>query len=309
MSSQLYIIEKWGNKLNKKENILKLLSIVIGLGVIIASVLGLFYSTGGERFTVLNVYGDKVQMYGDGIYAFNSVLSVANRMGADAAGIITSIVLIVFTLWNRRTLVVEIVKTSAVILVAYHCSFLVFGISMNSLYLLYVLCFGLSLFVAFTNVRSLLASIEVPESLRKKRITGTGVFLIAVGVTTALLWGSTIIPSILNNTYGNLLGIQTTEATYGIDLSITCPVFIMCGIWVLRKRDIGYKAAPLLLNVMVGIAILVISQRIYCAKLGIDIPLGALIGFIISFVIMGLISLYLVTRLLKRLRMENIVAY
>lgn len=288
--------------MNKKENILDLLSIIIGIGIIIAAIIGILYSRGGERFTTVNVYGDTIELYGYGIYAFNSVLTVANRLGADAAGIIAAIALITITLWKRRTLCTEIIRTSVVIYLTYHSAFLVFGIAMNPLYFLYIACFGISLFVAITHIQNLLKSIEVPESLKKKRLTGTGIFLILVGVITALLWGSTIIPAMLNNTYGSLLGIQTTEVTYGMDLSITCPTFIICGIWVLKKKDIGYKAAPFLLNAMVGIAILVISQRAYCTKLGIDIPIEALFGFIISFVVMGIISLCLSAKLLIQLK-------
>lgn len=287
--------------MNKKENVFKSLSILVGVGIIIAAVIGIFYSTKGERFTTINMYGDTIELYGDGIYAFNSVLTVANRLGADVTGIIAAIVLITATLWKRRTLWVEVIQTSVLIYLTYNLASLVFGISMNSLYFLYVVCFGIALFITIKYIQNLLKSIEVPESLKNKRLAGTGVFLIMVGVITALLWASTIIPAILNNTYGSLLGIQTTEVTYGIDLSITCPIYIMCGIWILKKRNIGYKAAPLLLNMMVGIAILVISQRAYCIKLGINIPIGALIGFIISFVVMGVVSLYLVVKLMTGL--------
>lgn len=286
----------------KKENSLRVLTVILAAGVILVAAIGIFYSTKGQRFTTVTMYGDTVELYGDGVYAFNSVLTVANRLGADVTGIIAAIVLIISTLWKKRTLLTEIIQTSVIIYLTYHLAFLVFGISMNSLYFLYVICFGISLFIAFSYVHNLLQIIEVPQALNKKRLTGTGVFLIMVGVITALLWISTIISPMLNNSFGSLLGIQTTEVTFGIDLSITCPIFIMCGIWLLMKKDIGYKIAPLLLCVMVGIAILVINQKAYCTKLGINIPIQALIGFIISFVIMGIISLFLVIRLVKELK-------
>ena len=287
--------------MTRKEKTLNLLSIIIAVGIIIAAIIGIFYSNGGVGFTTVNAYGDTIELYGDGIYAFNSVLSVSTRLGSDATGIIISIILIAFTLLKRRPLYVEVIRTSALIYLTYHSIFLVFGISMNILYFLYVFCFGISLFVTIATVQNLLKSIEVPTALKKKNLTGTGVFLIIVGIIIALLWISSIIPLMLNNTYGSSLGIQTTEITYGIDLSITCPLFIMCGIWILRKKDIGFKVAPLLLNMLVGVAILVIIQRAFCIKMGIAIPVEALIGFIISFVIMGIISLYLVTKLLRQL--------
>jgi hypothetical protein len=286
----------------KKENSFRLLNTILATGVIIIAIIGIFYSTKGQRFTTANMYGDTVELYGDGLYAYNSVLTVANRLGADVTGIIAAIILVISTFWRKRTLFTEVIETSIIIYLAYHLALLVFGISMNSLYFLYVICFGISLFIAFSYVHNLLQIIKVPQALKKKRLTGTGVFLIAVGAITALLWISTIIPSMLNNSFGPLLGIQTTEVTYGLDLSITCPIFIMCGIWLLMKKDIGYKIAPLLLSVMVGIAVLVINQRTYCTKLGINIPIQALIGFIISFVIMGIISLFLVIKLVKGLK-------
>lgn len=287
--------------MSKKENTLNFLSIIIGVGITIAAIIGIFYSNGGVGFTTVNAYGDAIELYGDGIYAFNSVLSVSTRLGSDATGIIIAIILIAFTLLKRRPLYAEVIRTSALIYLTYHSIFLVFGISMNILYFLYVICFGISLFVTIATVQNLLKSIEVPTALKKKNLTGTGVFLIIVGIIIALLWISSIIPLMLNNTYGSSLGIQTTEITYGIDLSITCPLFIMCGIWILRKKDIGFKVAPLLLNMLVGVAILVIIQRAFCIKMGIAIPVEALIGFIISFVIMGIISLYLVIKLLRQL--------
>lgn len=287
--------------MTKKENTLNFLSIIIGVGIIIAAIIGIFYSNGGVAFTTVNAYGDSIELYGDGIYAFNSVLSVSTRLGSDATGIIIAIILIAFTLLKKRPLYAEVIRTSALIYLTYHSIFLVFGISMNILYFLYVICFSTSLFVTIATVQNLLKSIEVPTPLKKKGLKGAGVFLIIVGVIIALLWIFSIVPLMLNNTYGSSLGIQTTEITYGIDLSITCPLFIMCGIWILRKKDIGFKVAPLLLNMLVGVAILVIIQRAFCIKIGIAIPVEALIGFIISFVIMGIISLYLVTKLLRQL--------
>jgi len=102
------------------------------------------------------------------------------------------------------------------------------------------------------------------------------------------------------------LGIQTNEVTYGIDLGITCPLFILCGIWLFQKKVIGYKIAPLLLNMLVGVAIMVVLQRAYCLELGIEIPMKELISFIISFVVLGVIALCLLVKLVMKLKKCNI---
>lgn len=290
--------------MNKKEIVVKWLSIVAGIGVIIAAAVGIYSSNGGESFTVLNMYGDKVELYGTGLYAYNSVETVANQLGADLVGILAAVIFLVFSLWKKRTLLVEIIQTSVAVYLAYYTFSFVFGLSMNRLYLFYVICFGLSLYVSFIKVRNLVKSFEIPESIKKKRLTGTGIFLIISGVLTAVLWVLQIIPATMSNSYSTLLGVKTTEVTFGLDLSVTCPISIICGVWILEKKKIGYIIAPILLNMLVGIAILVICQKVFWAKLGLYMPIQILIGFIISFVILGTISLYLVIKLLVKLKKE-----
>lgn len=52
---------------NKKE-IIVLPIIVVILSIIVAGV-GLFWHDGGEPFSVTNIYGENIKMFGNGIYA------------------------------------------------------------------------------------------------------------------------------------------------------------------------------------------------------------------------------------------------
>jgi hypothetical protein len=196
----------------------------------------------------------------------------------------------------------EILKTSTIICLTYYAALLVFGLSMNQLYFLYAVCLGLGIFTSFISVKDLFNTIAIPSTLREKTNKRTAVFLIITGIVVAMIWISCILPVTINGEFGSLLGIQTNEITYGIDLGITCPLLIMCGRWILQKKDIGYKAAPLLLNMLVFVALLVIMQRAYCIKLGVEIPIQALISLIISFVILGVIAFYLSVKLIRDLR-------
>jgi hypothetical protein len=250
------------------------------------------------------MYGDTVKIYGDGIYAYNSILNVTSRLGADITGIIAAIVLMYLSIWKSKPLWVEVLKTSVIIYLTYYAALLVFGISMNQLYFLYAACFGIGIFTSFISVKDLFDMIAIPTSLREKSYKGTAIFLIITGIIVALIWISCVLPVIINGEYGSLLGIQTNEITYGIDFGITCPLLILCGIWILQKKDIGYKVAPLLLNMLVYIAILVILQRAYCIKLGVEIPIQALISLIISFVILGVIAFFLSVKLVRKF-MQN----
>lgn len=285
--------------MNKSKYAIDLKSLLLGACIIISALIGILYSNGGAGFEVKNMYGDTVEIYGHGIYAYNSILNVSGRLGADITGIIGAIVLISLSIRRSKPLWAEILKTSTIVYLTYYSALLVFGLSMNQLYFLYSVCFGIGIFSSFVSVKDLFNMIEIPTSLREKTYKGTAVFLIITGIVVALIWVSCILPVTINGKFGSLLGIQTNEVTYGIDFGITCPLLIMCGRWILQKKDIGYKAAPLLLNMLVFIALLVIIQRAYCIKLGVEIPIQALISLIISFVILGVIALFLSVKLVR----------
>lgn len=286
------------NDIKKKTN---LQSILLGILIIIAALIGIFYSSNGMRFQVTNMYGDTVDIYGNGIYAYNSILNVSSRLGADVTGIIAAVILIVSTLLKNRPLWVEIIRTSVIICLAYYSSLLLFGVTMNRLYFLYAACFGVALFTSFIAVKDLFSIIKISKALKEEKFKGLAVFLIITSVIVALVWVSCVLPAVLNGNFGSLLGIQTNEITYGIDFSITCPLLIMCAVWILQKKELGYKVALILLNLLIFVALLVIMQRAYCIKLGVEIPIQALISLIISFIVLGVIALYFEIKLIKKL--------
>jgi hypothetical protein len=292
--------------MKKRKRGIDLLSIMLGICVIISALIGIFYSNGGTSFEVVNMYGDTVKIYGDGIYAYNSVFNVSNYFGSNASGIIAATLLIFLSLWKSRPLWADILRTSEIVNLLYASACSVFGISMNQLYFLYVLCFGLAIFASFLAVNDLFTIIEVPQALKEKKLMGTAIFLMFSGTLTALVWLTSLLPAVQSGNFGTLLGIQTNEVTYGLDLSIVCPLCILCGIWLIKKKDIGYKVAPLLLNMLVGVAIMVVIQRAYCLKLGIELPIQVLISFVISFVLLGLIALFFLVKLVTNLKRANV---
>lgn len=285
-----------------KKGVLNLLSIILGLSTIISAILGIFYTIDGTRIDVVNIYGNIVQLYGNGVYAYNSVLNVSTYLGADTLVLVLSIMLIIFVLYKTDSLVFNVLKTSIIVVITYYAACQVFGVSMNALFFLYGLCFSLSLFASFIAINDLINEISIPKKLIEMPMKGMAIFLIICGVFTALMWASMIVPTILNGQYGLLLGIHTTEATYVLDLFILCPLYVLSGIWILQKKDIGYKFGLILLNFLIAIGALVILQRVFALNLGIEIPIQALLGMIISFIILGIIALIFEIKLIKQVK-------
>lgn len=267
------------------------LCIVLSCIVITTAIIGLFYSDGGETIFVKNIYGQEVELYGKGIYAYNSLLTVSGRLGADWMGILCGILMISLCFLKKDQIWAILLKISQSFLFVYYFACLVFSISMNRLYLLYVLGFGLSIFLSFVLVVNDLKTIVVKESSKKCKNLGISLCLGISGVVTIGIWLSMIVPYMITDNYGYLLGVLTTESTYAIDLGVLCPAMIICAILVQKKRDFGYKMAPILLYILFCVGPMVILQNIYCLILGISVPIPAFIGTVLSFVVMCIFAL------------------
>ncbi len=283
---------------NKTKNIL---CYITGISLLISALVGFFYTSGGDRFMVKNRYGDFIQLYGDGIYAYNSILDVSNRFGASLIIIIGAVLLIILTIRKTKSDRVELIRTATLLLLCYSSVCLAFG-SIDQLYLVNVVCLGASLYASIMSLQDLLAKPIIPIKLKQKRLTGTAVFLIISGIATATVWLSMLVPAIISGNFSSVVGIQTSEATYTLDFCISCPMLILCGVWLLKKRELGYKIAPLLLYVLICIGIMVILQAISAVNMGLTIPIGQLIGTVIFFVILGGISLFLIIRILSQIK-------
>ncbi len=265
----------------------KWLCIILASCAIISALIGLFYFDGGESFFATNVYGNPVELYGNGIYAYNSKLTVSSRMGADWMGIFGGVFLIFLCIGKRIFLWKDILKTAQVTTFTYYFACLTFSIQMNRLYLIYVLGFGVSIVLAVHMLVKYFKQIVVKDGVKEKRNMGVSLCLIISGGITIIIWLSMIIPHLINQSYGDLLNTLTTEATYAIDLGLLCPLMIMCGLWIWKKNDIGYKLAPILLYILCSVAPMVILQNLYCIKLGIAVEPPVFVGTVLSFVIMG----------------------
>ncbi len=275
------------------------LCIVLSCIVITTAIIGLFYSDGGETIFVKNIYGQEVELYGKGIYAYNSLLTVSGRLGADWMGILCGILMISLCFLKKDQIWAILLKISQSFLFVYYFACLVFSISMNRLYLLYVLGFGLSIFLSFVLVVNDLQTIVVKESSKKCKNLGISLCLGISGVVTIGIWLSMIVPYMITDNYGYLLGVLTTESTYAIDLGVLCPAMIICAILVQNKRDFGYKMAPILLYILFCVGPMVILQNIYCLILGISVPIPAFIGTVLSFVVMCIFALVFLVKSIR----------
>lgn len=280
---------------------LNFLTMVSAITAIISSCIGVFYSFGGKPKIVDNIYGQAITLYGDGIYANDSIMKAGASKGTDIVIIIIAIILICTVLIFKNKSYGSFLQCGLLSIILYATTCLIMGNVFNRLFLLYVIQFGCTFYAFIFSMSGLLKNKSFQSNIYNKKLTGTALFLIISGCSV-LQWLMFILPSVFTGEPMKIIDIYTTEPTFVIDLAIILPSTLYCGIMLIREKTIAYQFAPVLLILLTGVAIAVISQTIVQTSLGIVLNIVQLLGLVILFVILGAIALWLNIKLLKHLK-------
>ncbi|MCL2111991.1 MAG: hypothetical protein FWH32_07085 [Clostridiales bacterium] len=274
------------------------LSICAAVTAFISACIGFFYTFGGEMRTVNNIYGQAVTLLGDGIYANDSLMKAGAGKGTDLVVIVLSILLVCVVSVLRRKKYAPFVRCGLLSLILYASACLAMGSSFNRLFLLYVLQFGFALFAFLLSMSELLKAKSFADDIHAKRLIGTAVFLI-ISACSTLVWLPFIIPAVLSGEPMEIIDVYTTEPAFVIDLAVILPSVMFCGIGLIKKIPTAYQAAPVFLAFLTGVGMCVVSQIVVQTSLGIVINPGELFGLVVSFVMLGAVSLVLNIKLLR----------
>lgn len=277
----------------------------IVLLTLVSALVGILYSTGSDRFVVENIYGERIELYGDGIYKYNSVLRAGVNKGTDLVMLVVAIVFAIFTALSKRAAKYRYWQVGALSGLLYYSSCLVFGVTFNRLFPIYVLLFSSCLFTMIFLLTKLIREGNLPESIKAKSFKGTAIFIMASGCSV-LVWLEFILPALITGEPLSNIEIYTTEPTFVLDLGIILPTCIGCGIALLKKKPIGYILAPVLLTLIVIVGFTVIGQSIFQSSMGVDIPVRQLISLVVSFVVLGIIAAILNVKFIKYINTKQV---
>jgi hypothetical protein len=284
----------------KPSNVVVRLSMLVALLALLAAGAGLFWPAPGTPFTATTVRGETVELYGQGLYRYDTSFKAPILRGTDAVTLFVCIplLLMAIVLYHRRSLRGALLLAGLLSYFLYHAASLGLGVAYNELILVYILYFSAGLF-AFVLA---LTSIDLRELGRRVSATlphrAMAVFLFLAGLSV-FVWLIEIIGSLLEGRPPQHLAVYTTEPTFIIDLGIIAPTAFLAGVLVLRRVPLGFLlgAVLLILNALVGI--MVVAQTI--AQSLADITLTALefAAFVTPFVLMSLVAFWLVVRLFR----------
>lgn len=286
----------------KQQRLIQILCcVLLGIGVIVTAI-GLFYENGGLPYQVVNVWGDKVKMYGNGLYAHDTYFKAPIQRGSDGVNLFIGMTLFAVVIWlnQRESTKYKVMRVSMVAYILYLATSLAFGVAYNRLFPLYLIYFSISLYTFIL----CMVTLDIDEVGRKIKQgvpnRGIGIFLIFAGLSV-FVWLIDIIGAVKTGRPPEIIGTYTTEITFLLDLGVIAPAAFIASYLILHKKNLGYLLSSILLIANAMIGLVVIGQSLMQMLAGIQLTAGATIIYVGIFVVMSTFAIYFTYELLKRI--------
>jgi hypothetical protein len=273
----------------KQNSALNWLIPLIAVLAIITAGVGLFSQGGDGPFSFTTIYGDTVEIYGQGIYRHDSsfVAALFQRHGCHHLFVSIPLLLIGYLSVSPRFLARKHLPDRDASVFLYVGVTYTFSVLFNSLFLVYTALFSASLFaviIALTTFDTQSLAAKVTSAMPHR---GIAIFMFVAGIGTLFLWLSELIGPLMTGQAPANLGPYTTMFTHGFDSAVITPATVITGIYLLKRKPLGYLLAAPLLILCTLIGVVVIGQTISQTLAGFVFPIGVYIGMIGSWVVMG----------------------
>jgi hypothetical protein len=262
---------------------------------------------GGEgTYTFTNRYGQEIEMYGKGLYQYDSRLVGAGFRGTDVVTLLLAIpiLLLSYRHYRRGSLRGGIFLIAALFYFLYNGASMTFAASFNSLFLIYVALFSSGTFALIVTLMNFDRADLVKRVQSGFPHRGIAIFLFVAGIGTLFLWISELIGPILQGGAPEIIGPYTTLFTHGFDSALITPAAVMTGIFLLRRKPWGYVLSAPIMIFCTMIGVVVIGQTISQTLEGLVFPVPVYIGMIGSWVVMGAFAVYFTMAYFKSIKIK-----
>lgn len=276
---------------------------LIAILALIAAGAGLIWQDGGSLYTYTTLYGETVQIYGQGLYDHDTVFSAGASQGADAVALFVDLPLLAvsFVLYRRGSLRGGFLLASALAYYLYYGASLGLVVAYNNLYLIYLALFSAS-FYAFVLALTAFDLPALPARFSPHLPQrGMVIFMFVVGLGVAFIWLSDVVNALITNGMPEALGTNPTLVTYTLDVGIIAPSALLAGALLLRRASRGYLLTGILTILLALVGVMVIGQTIMQLNAGLQFSIGQLIGKVGTWIVLGGIAVWLAIAFLRTL--------
>ncbi len=249
-------------------NTLKWLVPTIFVLALVAAAAGLWPGE-GEPYPLTNFRGEEVTINARGLYYWDTVSSAAQMQANDLVTLALGLPLLAISFWlaRRGSLRGRLLLSGTLGFILYTYMSMCFGTAFNSLFLIYVALFSLSL-IAFIlsmfafDLQTLPAHFS--EKLPRRGIAG---MLIFVAAFLLLAWLGRVASASAPGAIPALDNV-TSMFIQAMDLALIVPLCILAGILLLRRSAWGYLLASVSVLKFITMGLAVSLMGLNMARVG-----------------------------------------
>ncbi len=279
------------------------LSLATAVLAAIASGAGIFWQTSGMDYLFPTLRGQNAQMYGQGLYQYDTIFSAGGYKGTDAVVLFLGVPILVILalLYRHGSFKAGLLLTSILTFFLYVYASMALGAAYNPLFIIYVAVFSMSFFSLVLVFRTLDLE-QVPRNVIERLPRRFPAYLLfASGLVTLIVWLSPIFASLVSGATPDRLDSYTTLMTYALDLAIITPATFASGSMILKRLSMGYMSAFALFGIIIMLAPGIAASTVSQIRVGVSFTPGEVIGPVAGFVILGLLSAWALFGILRGL--------
>ncbi|MEP7219943.1 MAG: hypothetical protein ABI876_13555 [Bacteroidota bacterium] len=215
--------------------------------VLAAAAAGVFYRTEGERIHHTTIRGEQATIQGHGLYRYDPVEVADEGIVWDAINLFVGLPLfaVAILLTARHRLRGRLLLGGLLFYFFYVYLMYATMVAFNSLFLIYVAIFALSLIAFLLNLREIdVAGLPAHISERFPRRLLAG-YAMAMGVMILLLWLRLIISIMGTGRFPPQFAGMVTLPTQALDLGLIVPLMTSTAILLWRRSPSGYLLASI----------------------------------------------------------------
>lgn len=284
-------------KRNRIINILLILEVLI---LLIISINGVLSFVVDRSFFTTNIYGQSIELFGNGVYFYDSYFKAPIFIGTDFTVLVLVIPLVLacFVWYNQKpNNKSRLALISILGVIFYYSMSISTGVTYNYLFLLYMFSVMLSWLGIFILIRELEIDRLSLKSSKKLYL----IFLIISGVALFSIWLMDIIPTLFLNKPLLLIETYTTEVTYVYDMAFISPMMFLSYYLIKKNDNVGVILLSCMLVLCTIMGVMLPIQTIFQLMANIIIPIPVLVIKVGVFVILAIFSGLLTFKLFKEI--------
>jgi hypothetical protein len=279
---------------------ISLLVILITILSIFASSYAIVSNQGPGEYEYRSIFGEKVSIYGKGLYSHDSVSMAAQAIAQDYVTLFLGVPLLLlsFYMYRKGFLKGSLLLTGTLGYFLYTYASYSFLSMYNSMFLTYVALMSASFFAFILMMMSYDVE-KLPLFFTKKMpVKFLGGFLLFGSFVFGMMWTGKLGLPLLNNTPPADLQHYTTFVIQALDLGFVVPTGLLAGILLIMRKPFGYLLAPVIIIKEITLLTALTAMILLQLKAGVEIGY-LLVWSVILFNLLVIICMILLMKNIK----------